>query len=91
MIRCLNFVMSVLVSDLRTVFGGDVLLSRQLYEVRLRASMSLKRLNMRGVMTDLSLSLSLSRRDFTIAAMNFPNPTRVFLNVSMGWWSIRLL
>jgi len=81
--------MSVLVSDLRTVFGGDVLLSRQLYEVRLRASMSLKRLNMRGVMTDLSLSLS--RRDFTIAAMNFPNPTRVFLNVSMGWWSIRLL
>ena len=79
--------MSVLVSDLRTVFGGDVLLSRQLYEVRLRASMSLKRLNMRGVMTDLSLS----RRDFTIAAMNFPNPTRVFLNVSMGWWSIRLL
>jgi hypothetical protein len=44
-------------------------------------------LNMRGVMTDLPLS----RRDFTIAAMKFPNPSRVLLNVSMAWWPFCLL
>jgi hypothetical protein len=47
--------------------------------VGLRSSISLKRLNMRGVMTDLSLS----RRDFTIAAMNFPNLLELF---SISLW-----